>query len=86
MEPIPKVRHLPFLDNGIVVGIISMSDVVKLLSKFKKNYYSTFRFVYFTVVKNTYIAFVRRKLLRLIFLYHNKRFFLQNAYKRPFYR
>jgi CBS domain-containing protein len=54
MELIPKVRHLPVLDNGIVVGIISMSDVVKLLSKFKKNYYSTFRFVYFTIVKTPY--------------------------------
>jgi|TARA_R110000868_G_scaffold85372_4_gene240252 CBS domain-containing protein len=31
-----KVRHLPVLDNGIVVGIISMSDVVKAIIEIQK--------------------------------------------------
>jgi CBS domain-containing protein len=31
-----KIRHLPVIDNQIVVGIISMGDVVKAILKFKK--------------------------------------------------
>jgi CBS domain-containing protein len=31
-----KVRHLPVLDNEIVVGIISMSDVVKAIIEIQK--------------------------------------------------
>jgi CBS domain-containing protein len=31
-----KIRHLPVIDNQIVVGIISMGDVVKAIMKFKK--------------------------------------------------
>jgi CBS domain-containing protein len=31
-----KIRHLPVIDNQIVVGIISMGDVVKAILKSKK--------------------------------------------------
>ena len=32
-----RVRHLPVLDNGIVIGIISISDVVKAIIEIQKN-------------------------------------------------
>jgi CBS domain-containing protein len=31
-----KIRHLPVIDNQIVVGIISMGDVVKAIIEIQK--------------------------------------------------
>ena len=32
-----RVRHLPVLDNDVVIGIISISDVVKAIIEIQKN-------------------------------------------------
>jgi CBS domain-containing protein len=32
-----KIRHLPVMDNNIVVGIISISDVVKAIIEIQKD-------------------------------------------------
>ncbi len=46
-----RVRHLPVIENDVVIGIVSISDVVKAIIEMQKRNHQAFGFLYFTIKK-----------------------------------